>query len=66
MPATLGLPSPNTRRHDFQFAAHEGLGLGVLALFVQIAVQSVTTFCTFSYEFSSFGFDSWAAVVIIE
>ena len=30
------------------------------------SVQSVTTFCTFSYEFSSFGFDSWAAVVIIE
>ena len=30
------------------------------------AEQSVTTFCTFSYEFSFFGFDSWAAVVIIE
>jgi hypothetical protein len=27
---------------------------------------SVTTFCTFLYEFSFFGFDSWAAVVIIE
>jgi len=30
------------------------------------AVQSVTTFWSFLYEFSSFVFDSWAAVVIIE
>ena len=31
-----------------------------------LTLQSVTTFRTFPYEFSSFGFDSWAAVVIIE
>ena len=32
----------------------------------EAAVLSVTTFCTFPREFSPFGFDSWAAVVIIE
>jgi len=30
------------------------------------SVLSVTTFCTFSREFSLYRFDSWAVVVIIE